>query len=80
MLNLNTESINCTVSFHSVIVLNFAISNRETFIFLKSCTLHHFKKNLNAAKNKRSNRSKCHCMVAATQSSINPEFAGDTAK
>lgn len=53
MLNFNTDSVNCTVSFHSVIVLNFAISNRETFIFLKSCTLHHFKKNLNAAKNKK---------------------------
>lgn len=53
VLNLNTESINCTVNFHSVIVLNFAISNREMFIFLNSCTLHHFKKNLNAEKTKQ---------------------------
>lgn len=53
MLNLNIELINCTVSFPSVIVLNFAISNREMFIFLKSCTLHHFKKNLTKCSQKK---------------------------
>lgn len=53
MLNLNIELINCTVRFHRVIILNFAISNIEMFIFLKSCTLHHFKKNLTKCSKKK---------------------------
>lgn len=80
MLNLNIELINCTVSFHSVRILNFAISNREMFIFLKSCTLHHFKKILTKCRKKKKIQVTSLYDGCNTLSYVNFEFTEDTAK